>query len=93
MIDNILGTDLTIEWPITIDGEEQELENTDINVYVKCNLFRKKMNIETEGNTITFTFLGKEQRVRGVYDLELIMNEGKVGQVVLYEKKVFRLYN
>ena len=92
MIKNRIGTDITINWPITIDGEERDLSQLDLTLYVICNRFKKEMNFTIEGNTLTFTFFGKDQRVRGDYDLMLILNEGKEEQVILDNKKAFNLY-
>lgn len=92
MILNRIGTDITIEWPITIDGQAQTLSELDLTLYVIHNRFKKEMNFTTEGNTMTFTFAGVDQVALGTYDLELVMNEGKEGQVVFDAKHVFKLY-
>lgn len=92
MIKNRIGTDITISWPITIDGEERPLSEYNLTLYISCNRFKKKMDFTTENNTITFTFYGKDQKVRGDYDLLLVLNEGLTGQVMLDNKKAFNLY-
>lgn len=92
MILNRIGTDITIEWPITIDGEEQDLSQLDLTVYVIHNRFKKEMEFTTENNTLTFTFYGIDQVALGTYDLELVMNEGKHEQVILDAKNAFKLY-
>lgn len=92
MIKNRIGTDITINWPITIDGEERDLSQLDLTLYVICNRYKKELPFTTEGNTLTFTFFGKNQRVRGDYDLMLVLNEGKEEQVILDNKKAFNLY-
>lgn len=92
MILNRIGTDMTIEWPITIDGVEEDLSQLDLTVYVIHNRFKKEMEFTTENNTITFTFAGVDQKVLGTYDLMLVMNEGESGQVICDAKEAFKLY-
>lgn len=83
---------MTIEWPITIDGVEEDLSQLDLTVYVIHNRFKKEMEFTTENNTITFTFAGVDQTVLGTYDLMLVMNEGESGQVICDAKEAFKLY-
>ena len=92
LILNRLGTDLEIEWPVMIDDGSIPLSEYDIKVYLKCKNFKKEASISIENNTIGFTFYGKDQRVAGMYDMELILNEGKTGQVIADYKNAFRLY-
>lgn len=92
MILNRIGTDLTLQWPVTIDGEAQDLSQLDLTVYVIHNRFKKEMTFTTENNTITFTFYGIDQHVLGTYDLQLVMNEGEHGQVICDAKEAFKLY-
>lgn len=92
MILNRIGTDLELQWPVTIDGEAQDLSQLDLTVYVIHNRFKKEMDFTTENNTITFTFYGIDQKVLGTYDLQLVMNEGESGQVICDAKEAFKLY-
>ena len=91
MYNNRIGTDITIEWPITVDGVD-DISTLDLTVYVCCNNFKKEMEFTIEDNTIIFTFYGIDQRVRGIYDLELVLNEGEHGQVICDNKNAFNLY-
>lgn len=91
MIQNQLGTTLTIEYPVYVEGYDT-LEGLDLTLYVECNRFKKEMDITVESNTITFTFQGKDQRVAGIYDIILVLNEGLADQVILTNKNVFNLY-
>lgn len=91
MIYNQLGTTFTLEWPVYIK-DNTVLSDLDITVYVSCNRFKKQMDITVDNNTVTFTFQGTDQKVCGEYDLILYINEGKADQVILKNKKVFKLY-
>ena len=91
MIYNQLGTTFTLEWPVYIK-DNTVLSDLDITVYVSCNRFKKQMDITVDNNTVTFTFQGTDQKVCGKYDLILYINEGKADQVILKNKKVFKLY-
>ncbi len=91
MIQNQLGTTLTIEYPVYVEGYDT-LEGLDLTLYVECNRFKKEMDITVEDNTITFTFQGVDQRVAGIYDIILVLNEGLDDQVILTNKNVFNLY-
>lgn len=91
MFYNRLGTDLEIEWPITVEDVE-DISTLDLSLYIECGNFRKEMDFEIEDNTLIFTFWGIDQRVCGPYDLELILNEGEHGQVICDEKNSFTLY-
>ena len=91
MFYNRLGSDLEIQWPITVEGVE-DISTLDLSVYVLCNRFRKKMEFTIEDNTLIFTFYGIDQVVCGNYDLELVLNEGEHGQVICDNKNAFTLY-
>ena len=91
MIYNQLGTTFTLEWPVYIE-DDTVLSDLDITVYVSCSRFKKQMDITVDNNTVTFTFQGIDQKVCGEYDLILYINEGKADQVILKNKKVFKLY-
>lgn len=91
MIYNQLGTTFTLEWPVYIK-DNTILSDLDITVYVSCSRFKKQMDITVDNNTVIFTFQGTDQKVCGEYDLILYINEGKADQVILKNKKVFKLY-
>lgn len=92
MILNRIGNDLEIQWPVTIDGAEEDLSQLDLTLYVCHNRFKKEMTFTTENNTITFTFFGVDQKVLGTYDLMLVLNEDEHGQVICDAKEAFKLY-
>ena len=85
-----LGSDVQISWPLSIEGVD-DISTLDIKIYVKCERYRKSIPFTTENNTLLFTFYGKDQRVRGNYDLELVINEDKEGQMIYDNKNVFTL--
>ena len=91
MFYNRLGTDLEIEWPITIEGAD-DISDLDLTLYVICKRFRKELPFTIEDNTLKFTFYGIDQTVCGKYTLQLIMNESEQGQVICDHKKAFTLY-
>lgn len=91
MFYNRLGSDLEIEWPISVEGVE-DISTLDLTLYVVCNRFKKEMEFTIEDNTLIFTFYGIDQVVRGDYDLELVLNEGEHGQVICDNKNAFNLY-
>lgn len=91
MFYNRLGSDLEIEWPISVEGVE-DISTLDLTLYVICNRFKKEMEFTIEDNTLIFTFYGIDQVVRGDYSLELVLNEGEHGQVICDNKNAFNLY-
>ncbi len=91
MFYNRIGSDLEIEWPITVDNV-QDISTLDLTLYVVCDRFKKEMDFSVEDNTLVFTFYGIDQKVRGKYDLELVLNEGEHGQVICDNKNAFTLY-
>ena len=91
MFYNRIGSDLEIEWPITVD-DVPDISVLDLTLYVVCDRFKKEMDFTVEDNTLVFTFYGIDQKVRGTYDLELVLNEGEHGQVICDNKNAFTLY-
>lgn len=91
MFYNRLGNDLEVEWSVSIEGVD-DLSSADLNIYIICHRFKKSMDFWIEGSTIKFIFYGKDQVVCGDYDLQLVMNEGKEGQVVYDKYKEFNIY-
>jgi hypothetical protein len=92
MIYNELGNTFTLSWPVTIEGTSTPMEDLDLTLYVVCKRFKKEMDFTVSDNTLTFKFEGKDQRVRGTYDLELYINEGENDQVILRQPEVFNIY-
>jgi len=88
---NRIGTDLNIQWPISVEGVD-DISTLDLTLYVECKRFKKEMDFTIEDNTLVFTFYGIDQTVLGIYDLELVLNEGEHGQVICDNKKAFKLY-
>lgn len=92
MVENFLGNTLMIEWPVYIEGSETPLSEMDLTLYIVCNRFKKELEFTVTDNTLSFTFEGKDQRVAGLYDLELWVNEGENNQMIAVQKDAIRLY-
>lgn len=91
MIDNFLGNTMLLEWPVTVEGVE-DISTLDLTLYIVCNRFKKELEFTVTDNTLSFTFEGKDQRVAGLYDLELWVNEGENNQMIAVQKDAIRLY-
>lgn len=57
MFYNRLGTDITIQWPITVEGVE-DISTLDLTLYILCNRFKKEMDFSIEDNTPTWQLTG-----------------------------------
>ena len=77
-----IGSDRTIAWSITRNGEPYNLAGKDITLKVSSTThsFLVK-NFEIDGNKIIWTFLGKDQKHLGPYTLTIIENAGKAGML------------
>lgn len=79
-----IGNDISIQWTITHDGIPEPLEGRNIEIELS-NIYGKQdvSEYEAVGNTIRFTFLGKEQKHLGKYTLTLYENKGERGMMVV----------
>lgn len=91
MIYNPIGCTFSLDWPVYIEEAQTPLSEMDVKVYVECKRFKKLMSITINESTISFTFEGKDQKVTGVYDLILAINEGKTDQVIYKNKNAFTI--
>lgn len=68
-----IGNDISVQWAITHDGKPESLEGRNLKIEIS-NLYGKQdvSEYEVVGNTIRFTYLGKEQKHLGKYTLTLI---------------------
>lgn len=78
-----IGNDINIAWAIMKeDGSPFDLSNGRVSLYLK-NYVRKEevKGFSVEGNVISWTFLGKNQRNTGNHSLEMVINEGADGMI------------
>lgn len=86
-----IGNDYTFTWPFEVRVDEQTTEPYDLTGRV----FRLFMvgqletfeipadEIEVDGNEVTWTWYGKDQRVPGLYNAKLVENAGETGMVTV----------
>lgn len=87
-----IGNDIKIVWDILYEGEPLSLAGKDVTVYLSCQYDRIKVKgFSVSGNTISWTFYGKDQKNTGKYSLELVLNEGKEGMISVDARKVLNL--
>lgn len=78
-----IGNDILIRWTlIHAKGGNYDIEGKSTSLYL-CNLYGKipVKDYSVSGNTITWTFFGKDQRHCGSYSLVLCVNEGDADMV------------
>lgn len=68
-----IGNDLTLVWSVKEkNGEPLPLNDKEVHLYYTCERGRYEADIQIqEGNVVTWTFLGKDQRTLGEYSLTL----------------------
>ena len=91
-----IGKDFNVLWSIhkVVDGERlpYELAGKELELQYRTPYGIKKVKEwVAEGNTIIWTFRGKEQKVLGSYELILTENGGKDGMVTVDTCKAFKL--
>lgn len=87
-----IGNDISIQWEITHNGVPEPLEGRRLNLRLSCMYVKYDITDYTiVGNTIRFTFYGKEQKSCGNYTLTLFENKGEKGMMVVDACDVFRL--
>lgn len=92
-----IGKDFNVRWAIRkrVDGERQpyELAGKELVLQYRTPYGELKEATEwkTEGNTIVWTFRGKEQKALGSYELILTENGGKDGMVTVDTCRAFKL--
>ena len=89
-----IGNDINLKWSILeADGNPYAISES-IRVFMDVNGGRKVIevrNFQIDGNKIIFTFPGKTQSVKGVYNLRFIENDGLDGQLTYDAKDAFEL--
>lgn len=78
-----IGNDINVAWKIMEkDGTPFSLTGKDVTIYLKTRLEKEEItNFLVAGNTIKWTFYGKDQKHFGKHDLELVINENKEGMI------------
>lgn len=87
-----IGNDISVQWAITHNGLPESLEGKNLYVELSCMYGKQEVTQYTVvGNTIRFTFEGKEQKHLGNYNLTLVENKGESGMMVVDVCDVFTL--
>lgn len=86
-----IGKDITINWQVTISSGIS-LEDADLTlIMVNPKLEKTELDFTVDGDVITATVLGTEQKCCGVHKLTLWLNYGQEGQSALDKTDAFRL--
>lgn len=75
-----IGNDITVLWSINGgNGDAMPLEGKDVRLYYTCERGRYEADIEIQGNVISWTFMGGDQRALGDYTLTavILQSDGK----------------
>ena len=91
-----IGKDFNVRWSIrkVVDGERQPYELAGKELVLQYRTpygLKEATEWKTEGNTIVWTFRGKEQKALGSYELILTENGGKDGLVTVDTCRAFKL--
>ena len=91
-----IGKDFNVQWAINkvVDGERlpYDLVGKELQLYIVNDNGRKEVaGWKVQGNVIQWTYLGKDQRRLGAYQLVLVENAGKEGMVTVDTCKAFNL--
>lgn len=87
-----IGNDISVQWAITHNGTPGSLEGRKLNLQLSCMYGKYDITDYTiVGNTIRFTFYGKDQKSCGNYTLTLFENKGEKGMMVVDACDVFKL--
>lgn len=87
-----IGKDIAIKWSILTNGIPQSLEGRDL-LLVLADPFGNCSTpaFSVDGNTVSLTYRGTEQRILGTYRLTLWENYGKPGQTAVDACQAFTL--
>lgn len=91
-----IGKDFNVRWSINkvVDGERQPYELAGKELVLRYRTpygLKEATEWKTEGNTIVWTFRGREQKSLGSYELILTENGGKDGMVTVDTCRAFKL--
>ena len=90
------GNDIDIQWSIYADIEGEiapyDLAGKKLSIYMKNQFGSITVDkFSVEGNTVRWTFFGKDQKQSGLYSIELIENDGKEGMHTVDKRDAFQL--
>lgn len=90
-----IENDLIVKWShFTKDGEKFNIQALPVALYLKNQFATEKIeDFSVVGNTLTWTFYGKDQKHCGVYSLILKINEGDKGMIALDACNFVQLVN
>lgn len=91
-----IGKDFAVKWSIyskTNEGKEPYLLDPKNCLLRLISPFKKEQvdGFLIEGNTLTWAFRGRDQKMLGVYSLELVEHNGASGMVTIDACKAFEL--
>ena len=78
------GNDIKVRWSLVVKGTSDpfNLSGLPLKLYLKNMYGRKEVDdFSVDGNTILWTFFGKDQKQTGEHSLELVANEGVEGMM------------
>lgn len=80
MKDIRIGNDISVRWSLYKGDEAYDLTNLPVTLYLKNAYGKKEIKDYTiEGNQISWTFFGKDQKNTGKYSMVLVVREGEQG--------------
>lgn len=87
-----IGNDLKISWSLFSEAEPFIVEGLDCTLWLKDRYSSKAVtDFEIKENTVSFTFLGMEQKRACAYSLVLVINSGRAGMRSVDLRDVFAL--
>ena len=88
-----IGNDITLLWKVLLKGgEPYNLEGKNLFLcYTTLSGVTEVKDFSVNENTLTWTFLGKDQKVTGAYTLTLVENKGEKGMLTVDVCEPFRL--
>jgi hypothetical protein len=80
MKDIRIGNDILVTWSLFRGEEAYDLTNLPVTLYLKNAYGKKRVeNYAVNGNQISWTFYGKDQKNTGKYSMVLVIREGEQG--------------
>ena len=91
-----IGKDFTVRWSINhkVDGKKEgyDLSGRDLLLRLQSPYRTDDiLDFSTEGNTVVWSFRGKDQSSLGTYGLVLVENHGKDGMLTVDKVRAFQL--